>query len=327
MPKQYEHLKLPKIVQEYDRRKYGGGEYEIIEGRNKNDFYQTQIKTFQNLKQDQDILKKRYSKYFDPSLIFKIEINQNVDEESFRNELSRMGIEVISPSPDKKGFWIVFAENKALDEFSKKLKDYSEEKRQYKFFNAIETLMDIPPKEKIGKQIQQNPLGKDEFGYLDVEIWKMEKQKLRYFIEGDNNLAGLKKFIEDNKGRITDKLITNNFCLLRVYGNKALFDEIAKFKEIESIDRPPKPYITVSSLNISKQELEIGNPPADSAIGILVMDSGIVSNHPLLEKAVGDEKAIVTRHSSKIEEDKPTDDVGHGTKVAGLDIFSQSYVR
>lgn len=321
MPKQYEHLKLPKVVQEYDRNKYGGGGYKAIEGRNKNDFYQTQIKTFQNLKQDQDTLKKRYSKYFDPSLIFKIEVNQNVDEESFRNELSRMNIEVISPSPDKKGFWIVFAESKALDEFSKKLKDYSEEKRQYKFFNAIETLTDIPPEEKIGKQLMQNPLGKDEFGYLDVEIWKMEKQKLRYFIEGGDNLAGLEKFIEDKNGRITDKLITNNFCLLRVYGNKALFDEIAKFKEIASIDRPPKPYITVSSLNISKQELEIGNPPADSAIGILVMDSGIVSNHPLLEKAVGDEKAIVTRHSSKIEEDKPTDDVGHGTKVAGIALY------
>ncbi len=258
MPKQYEHLRLPKTVQEYDRKKHGGGGYEMIKERNKNDFYETQIKTFQNLKQDQDILKKRYREYFDPSLIFKMEINQNVDEEAFRNELSRMGIEVISPAPDKKGFWVVFAENRALNDFSKKLKDYSEEKRQYKFFNAIETLLDIPPKEKIGKQIQQNPLGKDEFGYLDVEIWKMEKQKLRYFIEGDNNLAGLKKFIEDNKGRITDKLITNNFCLLRVYGNKALFDEIAKFKEIASIDRPPKPYITVSSLNISKQELEIG---------------------------------------------------------------------
>jgi len=106
MPKQYEHLKLPKIVQEYDRKKHGYGRYEIIEERNNNDFYQTQIKTFQNLKQDQDLLKKRYSEYFDPSLIFKIEINQNVDEESFRNELSRMGIEVISPAPDKKGFWI-----------------------------------------------------------------------------------------------------------------------------------------------------------------------------------------------------------------------------
>ena len=318
MPKQYEHLKLPKIVQEYDRNKYGRGGYKAIEGRNKNDFYQTQIKTFQNLKQDQDTLKKRYSKYFDPSLIFKIEVNQNVDEESFRNELSRMGIEVISPSPDKKGFWVVFAENRALDEFSKKLKDYSEGKKQYKFFNAIETLMDIPSKEKIGKQLLQNPLGKDEFGYLDVEIWKIEKQKLRHFIEGDNNLPGLEKFIKDKKGRITDKLITNNFCLLRVYGNKALFDEIAVFKEIVSIDRPPKPYITVSSLNVPKEKLEIGEPPADTAIGILVMDSGIVSNHPLLEKAVGDEKAIVTRHSSKIEEDKPTDDVGHGTKVAGI---------
>ncbi|TVM00849.1 MAG: hypothetical protein CV087_12645 [Candidatus Brocadia sp. WS118] len=321
MPKQYEHLKLPKMDQEYDRKKHGGGGYKAIEERNKNDFYQTQIKTFQNLKQNQDILKERYSKYFDPSLIFKIEINQNVDEESFRNELSRMNIEVISPSPDKKGFWIVFAESKALDEFSKKLKDYSEEIRQYKFFNAIETLTDIPPEEKIGKQLMQNPLGKDEFGYLDVEIWKMEKQKLRHFIEGGDNLAGLEKFIKDKNGRITDKLITNNFCLLRVYGNKALFDEISVFKEIASIDRPPKPYITVSSLNVPKEELEIGNPPTDNAIGILVMDSGIVSNHPLLEKAVGDEKAIVTRHSSKIEEDKPTDDVGHGTKVAGIALY------
>ena len=321
MPKQYEHLRLPKTVQEYDRKKHGGGGYEIIEGRNKNDFYETQIKTFQNLKQDQNILKKRYREYFDPSLIFKMEINQNVDEQSFRTELSRMGIEVISPAPDKKGFWVVFAENIALDEFSKKLKDYSEEKRQYKFFNAIETLMDIPPKEKIGKQLKQNPLGKDEFSYLDVEIWKMEKQKLRHFIEGDDNLAGLERFIKDKNGIITDKLITNNFCLLRVYGNKAIFDEIAVFKEIALIDRPPNPYITVSSLNVPKEELEIGNPPSDSAIGILVMDSGIVSNHPLLEKAVGDEKAIVTRHRSKIEEDKPTDDVGHGTQVAGIALY------
>ncbi len=321
MPKQYEHLKLPKIDQEYNRSKYGGGGYKTVKGRNKNDFYQTQIKTFQNFKQDQDFLKKNYGKYFDPSLIFKIEVNQAVSEELFRNELSRMGIEVISPSPDKKGFWIVFAENNALGEFSKKLKDYSEGKKQYKFFDAIEKLMDIPPKEKIGKQLKQNPLGKNEFGYLDIEIWKMEKQKLRHFIEGDNNLPGLEKFIEDKKGRITDKLITNNFCLLRIYGNKTLFDEIAVFKEIASIDRPPKPYVTVSTLNIPKEELKIGGSPTDSAIGILIMDSGIVSNHPLLEKAVGNEKAIVTRKSTKIEEDKPVDDVGHGTGVAGIALY------
>lgn len=321
MPKQYEHLKLPKIDQEYDRSKYGGGGYKTVKGRNKNDFYQTQIKTFQNFKQGQDFLKKHYGKYFDPSLIFKIEVNQSVSEESFRNELSRMGIEVISPSPDKKGFWIVFAENDALDEFSKKLKDYSEEKKQYKFFDAIEKLMDIPPKEKIGKQLKQNPLGKDEFGYLDIEIWKMEERKLRRFIEGDNNLPGLKKFVGDKKGIITDKLITNNFCLLRIYGNMTLFDEIAVFKEIASIDRPPKPYITVSSLNVPKEELKIGESPTNSAIGILIMDSGIVSNHPLLEKAVGDEKAIVTRKSTKIKEDKPVDDVGHGTGVAGIALY------
>ncbi|MFQ5455253.1 MAG: S8 family peptidase [Nitrospirota bacterium] len=323
MPEQYDHLKLPRIVQEYDRRKYGPPlEYKMSEGRDKNNFYKTQIKTFQNLKLDQDVLRKHYSNYFDPSLIFKIEVNQSVSEESFRNELSRMGIEVISPSPDKKGFWVVFAEDRALDEFSKKLKDYSEEKKQYKFFNAIEALMNIPPEEKIGKQLEQYPLGKDEFAYLDVEIWRMDKQRLDQFIDGDNSLAGLRRFIEDNKGRITDRLITTNFCLLRVYGNRTLFDEIvASFREIALIDRPPKPYITVSTLNIPKEELKIENPPTDNATGILVMDSGIISNHPLLEKAVGDEKSIPTKQSSKIEEDRPTDDVGHGTRVAGIALY------
>lgn len=51
------------------------------------------------------------------------------------------------------------------------------------------------------------------------------------------------------------------------------------------------------------------------------MDSGIVSNHPLLENAVGDEKPIATKDRSKIEEDKPTDDVGHGTRVAGIALY------
>lgn len=321
MPEQYDHLKLPRIAPVYDRKKHGYGSYKPLEGRNKKDFYQTQIKTFQKIKQGQDVLKKRYRKYFDPSLIFKVEVNQKVDEESFRKELRRMGIEVISPSPDKKGFWIVFAEDKTLKEFSRKLKDYSEEKKQYKFFNAIENLMDIPSGEKIGIQLEQYPLGKDEVGYLDVEIWRMEKQKLDDFLDGDKNFTGLKKFIEDKEGRITDRLITNNFCLLRVNGKKALFDEIVSLKEIALIDRPPKPYITVSELNIPIKKLEIGNLPTDNATGILVMDSGIVSNHPLLEKAVGDEKSIAARGSSKIGEDNPADDVGHGTRVAGIALY------
>lgn len=232
-----------------------------------------------------------------------------------------MDIEVISPSPDKKGFWIVFAGDKALTEFSKKLKDYSEERKRLYFFNAIENLMDIPPEEKIGKQLKQTPLGKTEAAFLDVEIWRMERQKLDQFIDGNKNFAGLKTFIEEKQGRITDKLITKNFCLLRVQMNEELFREMIRFKEISSIDRPPKPYITVSALNIPKEELSVGSPPSDNAIGILVTDSGIVSNHPLLEKAVGDKTAIATKYSNNIIEDKPTDDVGHGTRVAGIALY------
>ncbi|GAI26777.1 unnamed protein product, partial [marine sediment metagenome] len=51
------------------------------------------------------------------------------------------------------------------------------------------------------------------------------------------------------------------------------------------------------------------------------MDSGILSNHPLLEKAVGDEIAVPSLSSNKIQEDKLQDDVGHGTKVAGIAVY------
>jgi hypothetical protein len=61
--------------------------------------------------------------------------------------------------------------------------------------------------------------------------------------------------------------------------------------------------------------------PPENATAIAILDSGILSNQPLLEKAVGDEIAASTKYSSKIKEEQPQDDVGHGTKVAGIALY------
>jgi len=99
-----------------------------------------------------------------------------------------------------------------------------------------------------------------------------------------------------------------------------LFKEILEFREIAHIDRPPKIRIE-AALETDIKELKIEGKPSEDSPGILIIDSGIQPGHPLLENAVGDAIAIPTRNNGRISEDRPYDDVGHGTKVAGIALY------
>lgn len=317
MPERYEHLILPFVPEEFLREK-GKGRIvykwpDKLPPRDKSKFYETEMQVFDEIRQKHKTHKRKYKEYLDPRLIFKININQSVSEEGFRTELKRMDIEVISPSPDKKGYWVVFAEDEELEEFKKKLGDYTL-RNKYAFFNAIDGLSDIPPEEKIGEYLQKEPFRDDEYSYLDVEIWRMDDIKL------DSFLKGFRKLINSKNGKIVDALTTKNFSLLRVKTNKRLYEDILSLREVAHIDRPPKIKLE-TALNADIEELKVGGKPPEDATGVLVVDSGILPGHPLLEDAVGDAFAVPTRYSTKISEDKPYDDVGHGTQVAGVALY------
>jgi len=307
-----EHLRLPFYEREFERKKRGGGRIKPREGRQK--FSEVQIFNLGKIKHSFEEDKRKFSKFFDPNLIFRIELNQNVDEEEFKKFLERSHIKVMSPSPEGKGFWISLAEDENLEEVKRRLEEYGEKER-YKQFDAIESFQPIPKEEKIGEQLKEKPLEDEEEAYLDIEVWRMEDDRLQKF------LKGFEELLRSNRGRITDKFITENLCLLRVKINKATFEEIIRLREICRIDRPPKPYITFQILSLPLEKFEIGESPPSNAAAIAILDSGILSNHPLLEKAVGDEIAVPLLSSDKIKEEKPQDDVGHGTKVAGIALY------
>ncbi len=307
-----EPLPLP-FVEEAPRRKRRSRP--IINRRSdRGQFYDDQIQKINELQENLKRDKKHYSTYLDPNLIFKIVLNQDVDEEQFRSFLKRKKIEVISPSPDKKGFWVVFAEDETLEDFKEKLREYAESDRHI-HFHAIDDISEIPPDEKIGEGLKKDPLKHDETAYLDVEIWRMDDDRLNRFI------YGLRKLIEAKGGKITDRWITKSFCLLRVKIGKQILDEILPLREIARIDRPPKAAVK-TALYASLEEIDTDDSsPDDNATGILMVDSGIRSAHPLLKGAVGDEIAVATKKSDKISEDDLFDEVGHGTKVAGIALY------
>jgi len=308
----YEHLSLPVYNAATERQKRGGGGgFTIPAGRNKSEFSQTASQKADAIATSFQEIKRKFSGKINPSLIYEIEINQSVSPEAFEKTLTSMGIHVLSIAENKKGYWIVFSDDDDLYGFKEKLSTYgSDEGHKYDFFNAIESFRDIPREEKIGNALSERPLG-DTPEFIDIELWKMENpQKNEDFItELKTTYSDLSIF------RITDQLVTKSFVLLRVKLSGKIFNEIIELKEIARADRPSIPSFNpfeYKSIDISEMEL---NAPDENAAGILIIDSGIISNHPLLEKCVGGEESFQTG------ENEIQDTAGHGTAVAGCAAY------
>ncbi len=305
----YDHLPLPVHQADVQRQtRGGGGGYKLPEGRDKRSFSQEVTQKADDILNTFQSVKSKFTGNINPSLIFEIEVNQGVNPDSFEAILSSMGIRILSVAENKKGYWIVFSDDENLGKFKNKLNTYASEKGpKYDFFNAISSLRDIPKEEKIGKSLQEKPLGcSPEF--IDIELWRMvDKQRNETFI---NKLKQAYSNL-NNDFRITDTLITKSFVLLRVKLTKAVFDEVIELKEIARAERPPVPtFNPFEYRNVDVSELTI-SAPDENAVGILIIDSGIISNHPMLEKCVGGEDNFQS------VEEHTQDTVGHGTSVAG----------
>jgi hypothetical protein len=309
MGERLNHLELPFIPEDLIKKPKPamGPRYKRME-RNENDFSRIVNNSIDIIKQKQNNIKKNFPDFVDPDLIFKLLVNQSVYEEDFRKHLERMDIGVLSAAPDKKGYWIVFSDDEEFKEFQRKQSIHTQSEKSYSFFYAIGGLSPIPSYEKIGESLLNEPFGDEETSCLDIEIWRMETIRLMKFLDYLRNQ--LTKF----GGHVVDELITHSFCLLRVKVSKQLFDRILELPEIAFVDRPPKVELE-SSMAAGRSELNIGAEPPEDATGILIVDSGITSSHPLLENAVGDEIVVPLGIRTAIDE------VGHGTQVAGIALY------
>ncbi len=307
----YEHLKLPIFKGNVERQRRTGGGFSLPTGRDKRDFAQQAVQKVDEIKSLFSDLKTKFSGNIDPTLIYEIEINQSVNMDGFEKILSSMGIHVLSVAEGKKGFWVVFSDDAELSQFKEKLSIYgTEEGPNYDFFNAIESFQDIPTEKKVGKNLKDNPLT-DAADFIDIELWKMtDPQKNETFIqELKDTYTDLSTF------RITDTLSTKTFVLLRIKLTKEIFDEIIELKEIARATRPSRPQFNPFEFTRPDiADIEF-NEPSEDAIGILVIDSGIVSNHPMLEKCVGGEDNFQSGEAEL------QDTVGHGTAVAGCAAY------
>lgn len=261
------------------------------------------------LEQQYNSDKQAYGRYFDPNLIFRINLTQNVSDDSFRTELKRAGIQTLSSVSSENGYLVVFASDAHLAQFRQKLEHMSR-KTKPNFVDAIDGIEEIPQEDKLGESLKEQSLQGSDMEHVDVEIWRMKNESLNKFV------TGLQTLVEVNNGEVTDMLITDDFCVMRIRLDQNLLDIITKMREVAHVDRPA--VVSVErQLESDIQDVDVVGSPPKGRPGILIVDSGILE-HPLLQGSIAD-RIVLPKKGEKIVSD--IDDVGHGTQVAGIALF------
>lgn len=230
-----------------------------------------------------------------------------------------MGLHLISHNPDRT--LVVFASDTELRSFLGKLDEYASEapgSHVYAFLSAIDGVLPLGPEDRRGRRLHASPVGEDEIGVVDVEIMHPGDRALC-----NQWLSELRQLVERGRGRLTDSFIGQYMCLARCHLSAQSLEEVLGVDFVLEVDRVPRPTFRMSMLlETTLDQLPPVGQPAEDAAGILVVDSGIMTGHPLLQPTIEEATAFVgDRAGAPDSTDADGVYPGHGTAVAGIAAY------
>lgn len=254
-------------------------------------------------KQDQNPLMR-------PTLVFKIKAKDRLQE----NDLLRSGLRVLDE--DRENQYVVFADDGDLDKMASRVKAYGQpipEGNQNPTYNSeIAPIDDVLPRsreERLGKRLRNAILDATKKYKFDIEYYNEAVD------DSKTKLNTLNQVVEQLGGRVLDSFDRNNILMARIEIRGEYLDNILTDDDIKIVNLPPEPDLRYGDLlNHNLADLPSPISPQEDAIGLCIIDSGIVSGHPLLKTAVGDTKSIpADLHSQELHP--------HGTSVAGIALY------
>jgi hypothetical protein len=279
----YDHLPLRQINHIGDRRKSGGGELppRIPE------------KHAVKLKSEVDAVVEAVSHVaptdgIDPTLIVKIHVSRQLTDDDWKavdlQTLSQVTNEAV----------ILFSADSELNEFRRRLEEYSDPKPQgnkgHKYaqlFEVIDGISPLSPEDRIGPALTAEGISSTdhfdpEVSYLlDLELWCPSGDLVDVFI--NRVIAPL----ENGGGELLDRYTPPSGILLRVRGNGQAIRELLTRDEVAIVDLPPQPDLEYSDAPDPDVD-QVGSilSPDPMAITIGIVDSGVNDEHPLLRDVV-----------------------------------------
>ena len=244
---------------------------------------------------------------FDDRLLFKIEI----DDFEGGNLEAIPGVELISQ--EEKGVFLVFSSEAAMEEFEARLTSLAEggTPTRKSLLEALDGFDAFTAADRTGWALSHHGSPNQDQFNVDVELWPLGKSAEREAL-----IKAFEAWMQESDITKRDRVANASIVLYRLEVNDYQLEALLNHRDVRLVDLPPKFRLDVSLLQADIQGIaDVPVPaPAADAPGVVVLDSGLVTGHPLLRSAVGDSQSF-------IEGKGGDDEHGHGTMVAGKALY------
>lgn len=315
MPRDREHLALPDYGQPLGRRRRPAPQTPTA--RNRQQHGRNLIHEVEVLVTSLQEKRRDYPAGFNPANIFRIALSGQGDLDE--TALARMGLRLLSKDP--KRALVVSTDDAQLGVITNRLLNYSGQVpggAQYGELDAVENISPLTAADRTGSRLQERPLQQGETPPMDIEVWHTGLRP-----DCERFLRTIEAVLQRHNLRTTDRWIGNSICLARAKLNAAALQELLEMPEVKEIDRPSRPaFEHVELFQAGVADLEIANQAADDLVGIVVLDSGVTSQHPLIAPPLGDAQVFPDAMRQRIL-NGPQDGTqeGHGTGVCGVAAY------
>ncbi|MBF0630711.1 MAG: S8 family peptidase [Magnetococcales bacterium] len=246
---------------------------------------------------------------FDERRLFRFSVQKGFNPD----DLSKISPEIEFVSQEDETVVVGFASDTALAEFESRLATMASgsDVTNKQVIYALRSVDGWSSEDRKGWALRKHGLPESDTFLLDVELWPLEDHRQ----EREQEWEAFERWLTQAGIHKEDQIKQSGLTLYRVRCDAIQAERLLRHRDVRSVDLPPNFGLDYSLLIQDIQKIPPITNPGQNAPGVVILDSGLATGHPLIGAAVGESDNFLPNESSAADEH------GHGTRVAGLALY------